>query len=210
MRAQLLAIAAALLAGCATPGAYNELQAAKAALDLHAGAPIYLNVDLIDTAGTTEAQREPQILGLRPRAEECGAAFNEAFALMIDQAATKGQEGIIYAIGEGRRLDEGFDECVRRSGLTGYPEFKVGEQFKRTTPFLRGYWDAGVRYAIAQGEVSRQSTASGLAFAAGVGAAGRAATTYQPPPRPVIAPTIRQPIRCTTQSYGGALHTTCQ
>lgn len=201
---RLSALAVAVfLAGCATPAAYTELRAAEEMLQQHITANTYVNVDLVDTGGAPEAQRAPEIARRKEQAGPCHKKYHEDFVAMLDAAGARGEDGLIYAIGRSRQLDLEYTDCIHPFGLTGYPEFKVGSRFLRTHEFVRSYWDAGLRHARAQFLVDRESSANGMAFAAGIGGAGRAAASLQPA-------AIQPPIICRSYAAGGQVTTMCQ
>lgn len=206
---RMVVLSALALAGCATPAAYTELSAAQQALQQHDRADSFVNVDLLETAGTTEDQRAPEVKERKDRAHGCHEQFYQGFAATLNESWAQGPSGLTPALQRGQRLEVAYAECIRAFGLAGYPEFKVGDQFLRTDPFLRSYWRAGVREAQARQMVDQQTSSAGMAFAAGAGAAGRSAGSYyQPVPSVIPAPAPQ--VRCTSYRYGLYVNTSCQ
>jgi hypothetical protein len=206
MKATAGILATALLAACASPGALRELQEAERILVQHDTADIFLNVDLVDKGDRSEDQRAPEVKDRLVRATVCGDRFHSDFLTSLNEAAGR-PDPAIFLVGRSREIDERFEQCARTFGLSGYPEFKVGNSFLRTSIFVRSYVEASARRGAAQYRVDHEALVNGAGVAAGLGAAARSAASHQPAPLP--APTIQRPIRCTSYRYGGYVNTTC-
>lgn len=206
MRIAMFLAAAAMIAGCASPLAYSELQSAEQRLKQHASADMFMDLDLIDKGATTAEQRATDITARKDHATHCGAEFHKAFVALVDEAPSHGSDALIFAIGRAQQLENEYDRCVAPFGLTGYPEFKVGESYLRTPAFVRSWVDAATRVAQAKHLVDSQSQSNLNAFALGL--AMRPPTPVYVAPPPSI--TVRQPINCrSTRDVLGAVNTTC-
>lgn len=209
MKVAITVMAAAVLAGCATPGSYNELRDAEREMQLHTQANSYMDIDLQEKGDTTEAQRAPEIVARKPLAAGCHQQFHAAFVSAVDRAISMGGAAASdYMHSMAPQLDAEFANCVKPLGLTGYPEFKVGDRYLRTDAFVRSWESASMRLIQARGRVDGEASSIGMALAFGIGSAGRNAAAYQP--APVIVPTIPQPIQCSSYQYGAYVNTTCR
>ena len=193
MRRLALIASGMLLAGCATPAAYNELKTAQAALRQHDSANFYARTQLIDGA-TGQA-------GVR-RVEGCRAEFRDSLLALRNAANLMPPQDILPFVMDGaHQTDRQFDQCLRQNGLTGHMEFAIGGQMLPTPAFVRSYYYAWARFTTAQARVDLESQQNGAGIAVGLGAAAGVAAAYQPAP-----PT--RPLFCTSQRGVGAQVTT--
>lgn len=197
-RASIVA-AAALLAGCATPAAYDELKGAQVVVKQHDSAKFYSKTQLLDGSSGQQHQAALRM------ADRCHADFGASVLKAKDVASRLPlADALAFVANEANQVDATFDQCLRQYGLTGHMEFKLGDQFLPTPTFVQSYFKAWERFTKAQAKVNTEAHQNGVALAIGVGAAAQAAAMYQPPPAP-------RPVVCTSsQGLGRQLITTCQ
>lgn len=148
----------------------------------------------------------------RALAKRCETEFYDGFTATLDQAAGKGRDGLIFAVGRSNQLQYAFDNCERTYGLTGFPEFNVGGTFMRPPAFVRSYYEAGEREFLARQALESESQANAMGIAAGLAGAARAAEQATQNTPVVIFPTYQPPqtINCTSYAYGLYVNTTCR
>lgn len=161
MKLTALALSLALV-GCASPAAYMQHQQAQTALDQLSRAEYWVDVDLVNPGQLSQAQQSAAVQALEPALKPCLDSV-ETGLLSLRLARSKAEQ---LQMSQG--VDNSFDACARKSGLTGRVNFKVGDKFLTFPEFIEAGARAADAAAAAQTNVQAAESDNALAWAYGL------------------------------------------